>query len=102
MSEDRKSLENDASGRKSVPSNELWEALRKTLDVFGPSLKEATLSELQNSGLDFDPARLPQFTLDDLKEKLIVIFGEDGTEVIMAQLAKNLATRESRETKLSE
>lgn len=102
MSEDRKSLENDASGRKSIPSNELWEALRKTLDVFGPSLKDATLLELEKNGLDFDPESLPQYSLEDLKEKLIVIFGKDGTEVIMEQLGKNLATRESRETTPSE
>ena len=82
-------MEYDDSKRKPIPSNKLWEALATTLDVFGPSMKEATILELQKNGLDLerDPGA---HSLADIEEKLSLIFGEDGTNVILDQITKKL------------
>ena len=93
MGEERKSLENDNYGNQPIPSAELWEALKATLDVFGPAMKEATLSELQKGGLD--PAESgKELTLAEISERLSSIFGKDGTEVIMLQLSRRLKALE--------
>ncbi|MGI0025218.1 MAG: hypothetical protein ACREA4_08750 [Nitrososphaera sp.] len=80
------------SKRKPIPSNRLWKALATTLDVFGPAMKEATILELQKNGLDLekDPG---EHSLQDIEEKLSLIFGEDGTNVILDQMTKKLEAR---------
>ncbi len=89
MDEERKSPENDDYRKQPIPSAKLWEALKATLDVFGPAMKEATLSELQKGGLD--PAEgIKELTIAESGERLASIFGKDGTEVILLQLSKRL------------
>ncbi|HEX2014169.1 MAG TPA: hypothetical protein VLA68_02975 [Nitrososphaera sp.] len=83
--------------KRPISTEKLWEALGKTLDVFGPALKEATILELEKNGFDFGrDGSTRSYTLDELGQKLSIIFGQDGTEVILDQLAKKLARSESR------
>jgi hypothetical protein len=89
---DRKSLENDDFRRKPIPGNKLWEALMATLEVFGPSMKEATISELEKDGLDLKMSS-QEHTLAEIGEKLSSIFGADGTDVILDQIAKKLRSQ---------
>ncbi len=93
MSEGRKSLENNDSRKEPISSIKLWEALTAALDVFGPSMKEATLSELQKTGLDLEHSE-ENHTIADIGEKLSSIFGPDGTEVILEQIAKRLGLQD--------
>ena len=90
MSKESKSLENDDFRKRPIPSGRLWQAVKMTLDVFGPAMKDATIAELQKSGLDPDNDDQKQRTLDEIGEKLSSIFGTDGTEVILNQIAKRL------------
>jgi hypothetical protein len=76
-----------------IPADRLWKALRATLDVFGPSMKEATILELQKNGLDPEKND-QQHTLAEIGEKLSSIFGADGTEVILEQIAKQLRVQD--------
>ena len=92
MSEGSKSLDDDQFMERPVPSRVLWEALVMTLEVFGPSMKEATLLELKNSGLDLENDNRDH-SLADLGEKLSSIFGKDGTDVILEQIGKKLKHR---------
>lgn len=89
-----KSLENDDIRKKPFPPAKLWAALNATLDVFGPSMKEATISELHKSGLDPD-RQDREYTLAEVGEKLHSIFGIDGTEVILDQIAKRLKSQDN-------
>ena len=83
-------MEDDDYRRKLISSSKLWDALTTTLDVFGPSMKKATILELQKNGLDLEKDTR-EYSLADIKEKLSLIFGEDGTNVILAQITKKLA-----------
>jgi hypothetical protein len=89
LSKSRKSLSDDDFRLKPFPGKTLWRALDATLDIFGSSMKEATISELQKEGLDLQ-ADDKQHTLAEIGEKLSSIFGQDGTEVIVEQIAKKL------------
>lgn len=93
MSGERKGLENDAFRRKPIASGMLWEALKATLDILGPSMKDATISELQKSGVDPEGIER-EYTLEEIGAKLSTIFGKDGTEVILVQLTKRLRALE--------
>ena len=53
-------------------------------------MKEATILELQKNGLDLEKDTR-EHSLADIEEKLSLIFGEDGTNVILAQITKKLA-----------
>jgi hypothetical protein len=89
MSSERGSPESDDFRNVLIPSKRLLEALTGTLEVFGPSMKEATLLELQKSGIDLErDAR--EHSLADLGDKLSSIFGKDGTDVILEQIGKRL------------
>ena len=95
MSKESKSFGNDDFRKKPIPNGRLWQALNTTLDVFGPSMKGATIAELQKSGLDPDDSSSGQeHTLDEIGDKLSSIFGTDGTEVIIDQIAKRLKSQE--------
>ncbi|MGH9876399.1 MAG: hypothetical protein ACRD5H_02075 [Nitrososphaerales archaeon] len=96
MSAEGETVDTDEISKKPIPKNELWEALNKTLDVFGPSLKEATITELEKNGIELASGTASkEYTLQELKDKLKIIFGDDGTEVILEQLVKHLASRKS-------
>jgi hypothetical protein len=94
MVEDRKSAKEDDLMDKPIQGSKMWEALKRTLDVFGPTMKGATIAELERNGLalEGDPN---EYTLTQLGEKFQVIFGKDGTEVIIEQVARNLHARNS-------
>ena len=87
------SLKNQDYRNMPIPADRLWKALRATLDVFGPSMKEATILELQKNGLDPEKND-QQHTLAEIGEKLSSIFGADGTEVILEQIARQLRVQE--------
>ena len=95
MSRERKTLENEDSRSMLIPSDRLWKALITTLDVFGPSMKDATILELQKNGLDPEKDD-EQHTLAEVGEKLSSIFGADGTDVILDQIARQLKSQESQ------
>ena len=77
--------------KKPIPSGRFWEALKATLEIFGPAMKEATILELQKNGIDPEN-KAQEHTLAELGDKLSSIFGVDGTEVIIDQIAKRLRT----------
>jgi hypothetical protein len=90
---------NDEFRTKPIPGDELWNALNQTLEVLGPSLKKATILELEKSGLDFKAeAGKQSHTLSELKDKLVMIFGDDGSDVILEQVAKKLANSKTDES----
>jgi hypothetical protein len=89
MSNEPKSTNNDDIRKKPIAADKLWEALRATLDIFGPSMKEATILELQKSGLEPDAVGR-EFTLAEVRDRLRSIFGTDGTDVIIEQVARRL------------
>lgn len=102
MSIERKGMRNDDFRTKPIPGDRLWNALNQTLDVLGPSLKEATISELEKNGLDLRAeAGKQSHTLAELKDKLVMIFGEDGSDVLLEQVAKKLANSHTDEHKIS-
>lgn len=75
---------------KPIAASKLLDALNETLDVFGPFLKDATLLELKKGGFDLESGTIEEYTLSDLSRRLGYIFGKDGTEVIIDQIAKRL------------
>jgi hypothetical protein len=92
VSVERKGMRNDDFRTKLIPGDRLWDALDQTLDVLGPSLKKATILELEKNGLDLKAeAGKQSHTLAELRDKLVMIFGDDGSEVILEQVAKKLA-----------
>ncbi len=99
MSVERKGMPNDDFRTKPIPGDRLWDALDQTLDVLGPSLKSATILELEKNGLDLKAeAGKQSHTLAELKNKLVMIFGDDGSDVILEQVAKKLASSKSDES----
>ena len=92
MVRERKTLENEDIRSTLIPSDRLWKALITTLDVFGPSMKDATILELQKNGLDPEKDD-QQHTLAEIGEKLSSIFGADGTDVILDQIARQLKSQ---------
>ena len=72
-----------------IPSERLWKALTETLEIFGDSMKDATIVELQKQGIDLERDGQDR-SLADIGEKLSSIFGKDGTEVIIEQIGKKL------------
>ena len=92
MSKERKSLENEDFRSTPIPGERLWKALITTLDVFGPSMKDATILELQKNGLDPEKND-QQHTLAEVGEKLSSIFGADGTDVILDQIERQLKSQ---------
>jgi hypothetical protein len=102
MSIERKDMRNDDFRTKPIPGDRLWVALNQTLDVLGPSLKEATISELEKNGLDLRAeAGKQSHTLNELKEKLVMIFGDDGSDVLLEQVAKKLTSSQSDKHEIS-
>jgi hypothetical protein len=98
MSVERKGMSNDDFRTRPIPGGRLWDALDQTLDVLGPSLKKAAISELEKNGLDLKAEGGKQsHTLAELKDKLVMIFGDDGSDVIVEQVAKKLAGYKSHE-----
>ena len=95
MSRERKTLEKEDSRSMPIPNDRLWKALITTLDVFGPSMKYATILELQKNGLDPEKAD-EQHTLAEVGEKLSSIFGADGTDVILDQIERQLKSQASQ------
>ncbi len=92
-------MRNDDFRTKPIPGDRLWDALNQTLDVLGPSLKKAAILELEKNGLDFKAeAGKKSHTLAELKDKLVMIFGDDGSDVILEQVAKKLTKSESDES----
>ena len=89
MSSEKRSPVGDDFRKIAFPSKRLWEALTGTLEIFGPSMKEATLLELQKNGIDLERDDR-EHSLADLGEKLSAIFGKDGTDVILEQIGKKL------------
>jgi hypothetical protein len=89
MSSEGRPPESDDFRTTPIPSKRLWEALTGTLEIFGPSMKEATLLELQKNGIDLERDSR-EHSLADLGEKLSSIFGKDGTDVILEQIGKKL------------
>jgi hypothetical protein len=99
MSIERKGNRNDDFRTKPIPGDKLWNALNQTLDVLGQSLKKATILELEKNGLDFRAeAGKQSHTLSELKGKLVMIFGDDGSDVILEQVAKKLTNSEPDES----
>lgn len=87
-------MEADDVRSRPIKGSRLWDALNRTLDVFGPAMKGATIAELERNGLELERDSR-EYTLDQLSEKLRVIFGKDGTEVVIEQVAKNLFAHNS-------
>ncbi|HEY8140421.1 MAG TPA: hypothetical protein VIE86_05000 [Nitrososphaera sp.] len=99
MGIERKDIRNDDFRTKPILGDRLWDALNQTLDVLGPSLKKATIIELEKNGLDFKAeAGKQSHTLAELKDKLVMIFGDDGSDVILEQVAKKLINSKSDES----
>lgn len=96
MSDERRSVKNNNIRTTPIPSGRLWEALTTTLEVFGPSLKDATIMELQKSGID-PQNDSHEYTLAELGDKLSSIFGVDGTEVILDQIARKLRSQNNKD-----
>lgn len=91
MSTDENGMRNDDFRSRPIPGDRLWDALDQTLEVLGPSLKKATILELEKNGLDLRTGGGKQsHTLAELKDKLVMIFGDDGSDVILEQVAKKL------------
>jgi hypothetical protein len=98
MDIERKDMRNDDFRTRPIPGDRLWDALNQTLDVLGPSLKKATIIELEKNGLDLKAEAGKSHTLAELKDKLVMIFGDDGSDVILEQVAKKLTNSKSDES----
>lgn len=96
MGIERKDIRNDDFRTKPIPGDRLWDALNQALEVLGPPLKKATILELEKNGLDLKAeAGKQSHTLAELKDKLVMIFGDDGSDVILEQVAKKLINSKS-------